>query len=101
MSKKEDKKKSKKYDVVTTISIPKKGAMGKTGSWRVFEPEFDKDKCVKCLRCWIFCPEGAIKRNKDGTVEIDFDYCKGCGICANVCKVNAIKMKRKMGRKEK
>jgi len=85
---------SKKYKVVTSISYPKEGAMGKTGSWRVFKPVFDKDKCVKCLRCWIYCPEGAIKRKKDGSVEIDFDYCKGCGICANVCKVKAIKMER-------
>ncbi len=68
--------------------------MGKTGSWRVFKPIFDKDKCVKCLRCWIFCPEGAVKKNKDGTVSIDYEYCKGCGICANVCNVKAIIMKR-------
>ncbi|MEF8879037.1 MAG: 4Fe-4S binding protein [Candidatus Thermoplasmatota archaeon] len=76
------------------MSYPKKGAMGKTGSWRIFKPKLDKDKCVKCLRCWIFCPEAAIERKEDGTVEIDFDYCKGCGVCANVCKVKAIDMKR-------
>ncbi len=85
---------SKKYNVVTTISYPKEGAMGKTGSWRVFKPVFNKDKCVKCLRCWIFCPEGAVKKNKDGSVSIDMDYCKGCGICANVCNVKAIIMER-------
>ncbi|MCJ7572144.1 MAG: 4Fe-4S binding protein [Candidatus Thermoplasmatota archaeon] len=68
--------------------------MGKTGSWRVFKPIFSKDKCVKCLRCWIFCPEGAVKKNKDGSVSIDMDYCKGCGICANVCNVKAIIMER-------
>jgi pyruvate ferredoxin oxidoreductase delta subunit len=85
---------SKKYNVVTSISYPKVGAMGKTGSWRVFKPVFNKDKCVKCLRCWIFCPEGAVKKNKDGSVSIDMDYCKGCGICANVCNVKAIIMER-------
>lgn len=85
---------SKKYKIVTSISYPKEGAMGKTGSWRTMTPVFDKDKCVKCLRCWIFCPEGAVKKNKDGTVSIDMDYCKGCGICANVCKVKAITMER-------
>ena len=84
----------KKYDVVTSISYPKKGAMGKTGSWRVFRPIFNKEKCVKCLRCWIFCPEGAIIRNKDDTVSIDYDYCKGCGICAKECKVKALVMER-------
>ena len=63
----------KKYNVVTSISYPKVGAMGKTGSWRVFRPTLDKKKCVKCLRCWIFCPESAIHRNKDDTVSIDED----------------------------
>lgn len=85
---------SKRYNVVTSISYPKEGAMGKTGSWRVFKPVFNKDKCVKCLRCWIFCPEGAVKKNKDGTISIDMNYCKGCGICANVCNVKAIIMER-------
>ena len=33
----------KKYEVITTLSYPKKGAMGKTGSWRVFRPVLDKD----------------------------------------------------------
>lgn len=84
----------KKYDVVTTISYPKKGAQGKTGNWRVFRPVLDKSKCVKCLQCWMFCPEATITRNKDDTISIDYEYCKGCGICANVCKVKAIAMER-------
>ncbi len=85
---------SKKYKVITGISYPTEGAMGKTGSWRTMKPVFHKDKCVKCLRCWIFCPEGAVNKNKDGTVSIDMDYCKGCGVCANVCKVKALTMER-------
>jgi len=84
----------KRFEVVTTLSYPTKGAMGKTGSWRVFKPVLDKEKCVRCLRCWIFCPEGAIKRLDDDSVEIDYDYCKGCGICARECKVKAIVMER-------
>jgi 2-oxoacid:acceptor oxidoreductase delta subunit (pyruvate/2-ketoisovalerate family) len=42
----------------------------------------------------MFCPEAAIIRNKDDTISIDYEYCKGCGICANVCKVKAITMER-------
>ena len=82
----------KKYPVVTSISYPKTGAMGKTGSWRVFKPILDKNKCVKCLRCWIFCPEGSIKREPDGSVSIDYEYCKGCGICAKECVTGCIRM---------
>ncbi len=100
IAEKQDKdEKGKKYDVVTTISYPKKGAMGKTGSWRIYKPTLDQKKCVKCLRCWIFCPEGCIKRKKDDSVEIDYDYCKGCGVCANVCPVKAIEMEREVKKK--
>ncbi len=84
----------KKYPVETSLSYPKKGAMGKTGSWRVFHPTLSKEKCVKCLRCWVFCPEGCIKRAEDGSVSIDYDYCKGCGVCAKECAVKAIVMTR-------
>jgi len=42
--------------------------------------------------CWVHCPEPAIKRLEDDKVEIDYDYCKGCGICAEVCPVKAITM---------
>ncbi len=86
----------KRYDTITAISYPKKGAMGKTGTWRVFRPKLDKDKCIKCLKCWLYCPEGAIIRNPDNSVDINYDYCKGCGICASVCpeKIGAIVMER-------
>ena len=42
----------------------------------------------------IFCPEAVIWRKKDDSIDIDYDYCKGGGICANVCPVKAIKMVR-------
>ena len=84
----------KKYKVISSISYPKVGAMGNTGSWRVFRPNLEKEKCVKCLRCWIFCPEGSIIRNKDDSITINYQYCKGCGVCASECNVKAIKMER-------
>lgn len=64
----------------------------KTGGWRSFKPVIDKKKCIKCKICWQYCPDNAIKVLKDGSVEIDYDYCKGCGLCANECKVKAIIM---------
>ena len=27
-----------------------------------------------------------------GKVKVDYDFCKGCGICAKICKFEAIKM---------
>lgn len=66
----------------------------KTGSWRTFKPEKDEKKCIKCLYCWVYCPEGCISRLEGDRVEINYDYCKGCGICANECPKEAIKMVR-------
>jgi pyruvate ferredoxin oxidoreductase delta subunit len=59
--------------------------------WRTFKPVIDQEKCVNCLRCFLVCPDGVI--DKSGPqLEIDYDYCKGCGICAVECKLNAIEM---------
>jgi len=65
----------------------------KTGSWKVFHPEYSKDKCTMCNFCWFYCPEGCIYRKSDH-MEFDMEYCKGCGICANECPADAITMVR-------
>ncbi len=62
-----------------------------TGSWRTFRPVFEADKCNLCLLCWVFCPDGVIKRGVDG-LWVDLDYCKGCGVCAKECHRGAITM---------
>lgn len=59
--------------------------------WRTFKPVIDSDKCVNCLRCFFVCPDGVIDKSGD-QLEIDYDYCKGCGICATECKFDAIEM---------
>jgi pyruvate ferredoxin oxidoreductase delta subunit len=87
------KKPTKQYDV-TALSRPKVGGMGKTGFWRTFRPIINKEKCTKCLLCWIYCPDGTIKRLENDTLEIDYEYCKGCGICAHECRLGAIVMER-------
>jgi pyruvate ferredoxin oxidoreductase delta subunit len=57
----------------------------------------DLEKCLVvktgkmvCMQCWAFCPEGVIK--KEPGAGIDLRYCKGCGICAEVCPADAIEM---------
>jgi len=64
--------------------------------WRVFRPVIDHDKCVMCLRCFLVCPDGVIDKSGE-QLEIDYNFCKGCGVCAHECKVGAITMVREGG----
>lgn len=81
--------------LILPISHPKIGAGGKTGAWRVFRPIIDENKCIKCLLCWIHCPENAIiVKQRDQIPQIDYVYCKGCFVCADVCPKDAIKKVR-------
>jgi len=62
-----------------------------TGSWSLERPVI-LEACNVCGLCALFCPEGVMRR-EDGAMVIDFDHCKGCGICEDVCPVhNAIEM---------
>lgn len=77
---------------LTALSLPKKGSAGKTGSWRVFKPILNDEKCNKCQICWILCPEACITPE----IQIDMDYCKGCGVCAEECPRKAIVMEKEV-----
>jgi len=63
----------------------------KTGDWRALRPVVDHNKCTKCMLCWLFCPEMAIIWDGE-KIQVNLDYCKGCGICAHECPVKAISM---------
>jgi len=47
--------------------------------------------CNDCGNCWLFCPDVAIFR-KNEEYDINYDYCKGCGICSEVCPCGVITM---------
>lgn len=74
------------------ISKPGNAANLKTGDWRTLIPVLDEEACIKCTLCAVFCPEFCITEQEDGLFRPDFNYCKGCGICANECPKDAIKM---------
>jgi 2-oxoacid:acceptor oxidoreductase delta subunit (pyruvate/2-ketoisovalerate family) len=49
--------------------------------------------CFECDNCYGVCPDNAvIKLGPGKRFEYNFDYCKGCGICASECPCGAIKM---------
>ena len=62
-----------------------------TGNWRTMRPVLDVKKCINCNTCWKFCPDVAIILG-DTHVTVNYDYCKGCGICAHECPVKAFTM---------
>ncbi len=52
---------------------------------------FNCGVCNMCDNCLIYCPDMAIKRREDGyRYYVDYDYCKGCGICVQECPRSAI-----------
>jgi 2-oxoacid:acceptor oxidoreductase delta subunit (pyruvate/2-ketoisovalerate family) len=48
--------------------------------------------CFGCDNCYGVCPDNAVIKLGTGQYEIDYDYCKGCGICAAECPCGAIEM---------
>ena len=63
-----------------------------TGGWRSERPVRSDEKCTQCLLCWIVCPDTSVMVADEKVVDFDLDHCKGCGICAQVCPVDAIDM---------
>lgn len=51
--------------------------------------------CLSCDNCYGVCPDNAIVKLGPGEgYRINYDFCKGCGICANECPCGAIEMKK-------
>ena len=71
-----------------------------TGSWRVFRPVFIPENCIHCFFCWIYCPDSAVLTEEGKVVGIDYDHCKGCGICARECPGKKGKVAIEMVREE-
>jgi len=49
--------------------------------------------CFECDNCYGVCPDNAvIKLGPGNGFEFNYDYCKGCGVCAAECPCGAIEM---------
>ena len=49
--------------------------------------------CMECDNCYGVCPDSAVVKLGPGKgYEFNYDYCKGCGVCAQECPCGHIKM---------
>jgi len=49
--------------------------------------------CFECDNCFGVCPDNAVIKLGQGLrYEIDYDFCKGCGICVQECPSGSIVM---------
>jgi pyruvate ferredoxin oxidoreductase delta subunit len=59
----------------------------KRGTTKTQRPVVRFDLCTKCTLCWAECPDECFDPTTDGFYDVDYQYCVGCGKCAQVCPV--------------
>jgi Pyruvate/2-oxoacid:ferredoxin oxidoreductase delta subunit len=67
--------------------------LGISGAMAVREARrcFQCGLCDQCDNCHLFCPDVSVLRDMNaGSRKIDYDYCKGCGVCVAECPRNAM-----------
>lgn len=80
-------------DIAGTAQIDRKYSENNSyranvADWRILKPVFNKDYCIDCQFCWIYCPDVSIIARDKKMIGVDMDHCKGCGICVEVCPTN-------------
>lgn len=74
------------FEITSTLS--EKSALEEAGRC------FHCGTCDECGNCYIFCPDASIRRQGDSiSHEVDYDFCKGCGICVTECPRRAISLR--------
>lgn len=97
------------YDRAPRHDEPVLPAAERTDSGEIDGPLLDADaqaeadrcfscgNCLACDNCWVLCPDNAVIKTaeiaSDGSQYVfDYDYCKGCGLCAKECPCGFIRM---------
>ena len=83
-----------KYQDMPEGLVTEAGASAKyiTGGWRSIRPVWNQESCTDCMLCWIACPDSSILVADGAMTGIDYDHCKGCGVCAKECRLGVLKM---------
>jgi pyruvate ferredoxin oxidoreductase delta subunit len=81
------KKESWKELTIGTINLAAGNSVSNhTGTWRSGrKPEFIEKHCIQCFFCWLYCPHFAIRVKEGKVTGFNYDYCTGCGLCAEEC----------------
>ena len=65
--------------------------MSESMAARAAERCFHCGLCDQCDNCFLFCPDMSVLRDlREGERDINYDYCKGCGVCVVECPRNAM-----------
>ena len=80
-------------DIAATLPEDRKYSVNNShtasvADWRIIKPVYNKDYCIDCQFCWIYCPDVSIISRDKKMIGVDMDHCKGCGICVEVCPTN-------------
>lgn len=57
-----------------------------------FFPElsYRRSKCIGCRACAAACPQGAVRGEDDGSIQIDRSLCRRCFACTRACCSRAL-----------
>ncbi len=66
---------------------PSRNTQFQRGTTKTQRPVVRFDLCTKCTLCWLECPDECFDPTADGLYDIAYNYCVGCGKCAQICPV--------------
>ncbi len=80
-----------------TRDLQPRASEGSPYNWRDSLPVCIAERCQpeECAQeCIIYCPEAVARVTAKGVFGSDYDFCRGCGLCARECPLDAIRMTR-------